>query len=55
MGETRSAYRILVAKPERKRPLGTHRSGWEGNIEMDFHVTRYEGLEWFGLAQDRDK
>jgi hypothetical protein len=55
MGETRSAYRLLVAKPEGKRPLGTPRSGWEGNTEMDFHETRYEGLESFGLAQDRDK
>jgi len=44
-----------VGKPEGKRPLGTPRSWWENNIEMDFHETRCEGVEWFGLAQDRDK
>jgi len=55
MRERRSAYRILVGKPEGKRPLGTPRSWWENNIEMDFHETRCEGVEWFGLAQDRDK
>ena len=46
LGESRSAYRILVGKPEGKRPLGTPRSGWEDNIEMDFHETKCEGVEW---------
>jgi hypothetical protein len=42
MGETRNAYRILVGKPEGKRPLGRPRRGWGDNIKMD-------------LAQDRDQ
>ena len=53
MGERRSAYRILVGKPEGRRPFGTPRSGWEGNIGTDFHEIRCEGVECFDIAQDR--
>jgi hypothetical protein len=37
MGERRGAYRVLVGKPEGRRPLGRPRHGWEDNIKMDFH------------------
>ena len=49
MGEERGAYRVLVGKPEGKRPLGRPRRRWVDNIRMDCgHV------DWIGLAQDRD-
>jgi hypothetical protein len=48
MGETRNAYRILVGKPEGKRPLERPRRRWVDNIKMD-------GVDWIELAQDRDQ
>jgi hypothetical protein len=53
MGELRNAYR-RVQKPERKRPLGRSRRGWEGNFRMDIRVTGWEDADWMHLAQDRD-
>jgi hypothetical protein len=57
MGETRNAYRILVAKPEGKRPLGRLRHRWADNIKMDLKRDRigWDGVDWIGLAQDRDQ
>jgi hypothetical protein len=46
MGERRGVYRILVGKPEGKRPLGRPRSRWEGNIKMDLQVVGWgQGLD----------
>jgi hypothetical protein len=53
MGEGRSVYRILVGKPEGKRPLGRPRCRWENNIKMDLKEIRINGTNWIPLAQDR--
>jgi hypothetical protein len=55
MGEKRNAYRVLVGKPEGKRPLGRPRRRWVGNIKMDLLEIGLGGVDWIGLAQDRDK
>jgi hypothetical protein len=54
MGEKRDAYRILVGKPERKRPLGRPRRSWVDNIETDLRVIGLGGMDWSDLAQVRD-
>ncbi|PNF21716.1 hypothetical protein B7P43_G10362, partial [Cryptotermes secundus] len=55
MGETRNAYRILVGKPEGKRPLGRPRSRWEDNIKMDLREIEWDGVDVIDLAQNRDQ
>jgi hypothetical protein len=55
MGEGRNVYRVLVGKPEGKRPLGRPRHRWEDEIKMDLRETGWEGVEWIHLAQDRDR
>jgi hypothetical protein len=55
MGETRNAYRILVRKPEGKRPLGRPRRRWVDNINIDLREIVWDGTEWIDLAQDRDQ
>jgi hypothetical protein len=55
MGEKRTAYRILVGKPEGKRPLGRLRRRWEDNIKKDLRETGWGGMDWIDLAQDRDQ
>ncbi|KAJ4441577.1 hypothetical protein ANN_11433 [Periplaneta americana] len=55
MGESRNAYRVLVGKSERKRPLGRPRRRWEDNIKMDLREVGYDGRDWINLAQDRDQ
>jgi hypothetical protein len=55
MGEKMNAYKLLVEKPEGKRPLGTQRHKWVANIRMDFGEIGWGGVGWIGLAQDRDK
>jgi hypothetical protein len=55
MGETRNAYRILVGKPEGKRPLGKPRLRWFDNIKIDLREIIWDGVDWIDLAQDRDK
>jgi hypothetical protein len=54
-GEKRNAYRILVGKPERKRPLGRPRRRWVDNIKMDLREIGWRGMDWFDLVQDRDQ
>jgi hypothetical protein len=54
LGEERGMYRVLVGKPEEKRPLGRPRHRWEG-IRMDLQEVKYEGMDWIGLANDKDK
>ncbi|KAJ4449257.1 hypothetical protein ANN_00654 [Periplaneta americana] len=55
MGESRNAYRVLVGRPEGKRPLGRPRHGWEDNIKMDLREVGYDDRDWINLAQDRDR
>jgi hypothetical protein len=53
-GEKRIAYRLLVWKPEGKRPLGRPRRRWVDNIKMDLIEIGWDGMDWIDLAQDRD-
>jgi hypothetical protein len=53
MGEGRGAYRILVVRPEGKRPLGRPRRRWEDYIKMDLEEIEIDGANWIRLAQDR--
>ena len=55
MGEGRGVYRVLVGKPEGKRPLGGPRRRWEDNIKMDLQEVGGVGGDWMELAQDRDR
>ena len=55
MGEERMAYRVLVGKPEGKRPLGRPRRKWVDNIRMDLQEVGCWYVDWIGLAQDRDR
>jgi len=54
MGDRRGVNRVLVGKPEGKRPLGRPRRRWEDNIKMDLQELGCEGVDWIELAQDRD-
>ena len=51
----RGVYRVLVGKPECMRPLGKPRRRWEDNIKMDLQEVGCGGMDWIGLAQNRDK
>ena len=55
MGEGRSLYRVLVGKPEGKRPLERPRRRWEDNIMMGLQEVRCVGMDWIELAQNRDR
>jgi hypothetical protein len=55
LGERRGVYRILVGKPEGKRPLGRPRRRWDYNIRMDLQEVGCGDMDWLGLAQDRDR
>jgi hypothetical protein len=53
-GDRRGAYRILVKRPEGRRPLGRHRPSWEDNIKMNLQEVEWS-MNWIELAQDRDR
>jgi hypothetical protein len=55
MREKRAAYRLLVGKPEGKRPLGRPRRRWVDNIRMDLGEVGWGDLDWIGLAKDRSR
>jgi hypothetical protein len=54
MREKRGVYRVLVGKPEGKRPLGGPRPRWENNIKMDLQEVGCGGMDWIELTQGRD-
>jgi hypothetical protein len=54
-GEERGVYRVLVGKPEGKRPLRRPRHRWEDNIRMDLQEVGCGSIDWIWLAQDRDR
>jgi hypothetical protein len=54
-GEKRNAYWILVGNPEGKRPLRRSRRRWVDHIKMDLRETRWVGMDWIDLADDRDQ
>jgi len=55
MEQGRGVYRVLVGKPEGKRPLGRPRRRWENNIKMDLQEVGGDCEDWMELAQDRDR
>jgi hypothetical protein len=55
IGEKRRAYRILVGRPEGRRPLGRPRFRWEDTIKVDLQKVWWRGIDWIDLAQDRDR
>jgi hypothetical protein len=55
MGEKRNAYRLLVGKPEEKRPLGRPRRRWVDNIGMDLGEIGWGNVDWIDLAQVRNR
>jgi hypothetical protein len=53
-GERKGVYKVLVGKPEVKRPLGRPRRRWDYNIKMDLQEVGCGGMDWIDLAEDRD-
>jgi hypothetical protein len=53
--EGRGVYRVLVGKPEGRRPLGRPRRRWKDNIKMDLQEVECGSMDWIELAQDRDR
>jgi hypothetical protein len=53
MGEKRNSFRLLVGRPEGRRPLGRPRRRWVDSIMMDLLEVGWGDVDWFGLAQDR--
>ena len=54
-GGGEGAYRVLLGKPEGKRPLGRPRRRWEDNMKMDLEEVGCGGMDWIKLAEDRDR
>jgi hypothetical protein len=55
MGAKMNAYRLLVGKPDGRRPLGRPRRRWVDNIRMDLEEVGWGDVDWIGLAQDRNR
>jgi hypothetical protein len=55
MGARRGVFRVLVGKPEGKRPFGRPRHRWEDDIKMDLQEVGCGVMDWIELAQDRDR
>jgi hypothetical protein len=55
MGKERRVCRLLMGKPEGKRPMGRPRNKWENNIRVDLQEVGCAGMDWIELAQDRDR
>ena len=55
MEQSRNAYRVLVGKPEGKRPLGWPRHRWEDNNKMNLREVGCDPGEWIDLVEDRDQ
>jgi hypothetical protein len=55
IGERRCVYRVLVDKPEGKRPLGIPWRRWEDDIQIDLHKVGCGGMDWMKLDRDRDR
>jgi hypothetical protein len=55
IGEGRGVYRVLMGKHEGKRPMGRPRRRWEDNIKMDLQEVGCGGMDWIGLAHDKDR
>jgi len=55
MGEERGVYRVLVGKPEGRRPLGRPSLRWADNIRTDLQEVGCVYMDWIGLARDRDR
>jgi hypothetical protein len=55
MGKKKNAYRLLVGKPEGKKPLGRPRCRWVDNIRMDLGEVGCGDVDWIGLSQDRNR
>ena len=54
VGDRSGVYRVLVGKPDGKRPRGRSRRRWEDNIKMDLQEVGFGGMDWIELAEDRD-
>jgi hypothetical protein len=55
MAERTGVFRVLVGKPEGRRPLGRPSCRWEDNMKMDLQEVGCGGMDWIDLAQDRDR
>jgi hypothetical protein len=55
MGEERGVYRVLLGKPEGRKPMGRPRSRWVDNIRMDLQKVGCGYMNWIALTQDRDR
>ena len=53
--ERRGAYRILVGKPEERRPVGRSRRRWEKNIRIGLREVEWRVMGWIDVVQDRDR
>jgi len=53
--DRRGAYRVLVGRPEARRPLGRPSLRWDDNIKMDLQDVGWRGVDWIAVAEDRDR